>query len=203
MMSAIITGFLLCFSLNCVIGAQNTYLFRQGVRNEYVYSLAGFCTVSDFVLIIAGVYGMSLIVNQFYIDLFLVLSALCLLLYGVYRIKNVMSLSYGASEEVYLQRSFKKSVMAMSAFTLLNPHVYLDTVILIGSASLQYNYDEKIFYILGATVASIIFFYGVAILSRLFSTLSKNIALLKSVDIITSIILFFISFAMVKATSFV
>ena len=203
MVNAIITGFLLCFSLNCVIGAQNTYLFRQGVRNEYVYSLAGFCTVSDFVLIMAGVYGMSLIVSQFYIDLFLVLSALCLLLYGVYRIKNVMSLSYGASEEVYLQRSFKKSIMAMSAFTLLNPHVYLDTVILIGSASLQYNYDEKIFYILGATVASIIFFYGVAILSRLFSTLSKNIALLKSVDIITSIILFIISFAMVKATSFV
>ena len=203
MMSAIITGFLLCFSLNCVIGAQNTYLFRQGVRNEYVYSLAGFCTVSDFVLIIAGVYGMSLIVSQFYIDLFLVLSALCLLLYGVYRIKNVMSLSYGASEEVYLQRSFKKSIMAMSAFTLLNPHVYLDTVILIGSASLQYNYDEKIYYILGATLASIIFFYGVAIISRIFSSLSKNIALLKSVDIITSIILFIISFAMVKATSFV
>ena len=203
MMSAIITGFLLCFSLNCVIGAQNTYLFRQGVRNEYAYSLAGFCTVSDFVLILAGVYGMSLIVSQFYIVLFLVLSALCLLLYGVYRIKNVMSLSYGASEEVYLQRSFKKSVMAMSAFTLLNPHVYLDTVILIGSASLQYNYDEKIFYILGATVASIIFFYGVAILSRLFSSLSKNIVLLKSVDIITSTILFIISFAMVKATSFV
>ena len=202
-MSAIITGFLLCFSLNCVIGAQNTYLFRQGVRNEYVYSLAGFCTVSDFVLIIAGVYGMSLIVSQFYIDLFLVLSALCLLLYGVYRIKNVIFLSYGSSEEVYLQRSFKKSIMAMSAFTLLNPHVYLDTVILIGSASLQYNYDEKIFYILGATIASILFFYGVAILSRLFSSLSKNIALLKSVDIITSIILFIISFAMVKATSFI
>ena len=202
-MSAIITGFLLCFSLNCVIGAQNTYLFRQGVRNEYVYSLAGFCTVSDFVLILAGVYGMSLIVSQFYIDLFLILSALCLLLYGVYRIKNVIFLSYGSSEEVYLQRSFKKSIMAMSAFTLLNPHVYLDTVILIGSASLQYNYDEKIFYILGATIASILFFYGVAILSRLFSSLSKNIVLLKSVDIITSIILFIISFAMVKATSFI
>ena len=139
MMSAIITGFLLCFSLNCVIGAQNTYLFRQGVRNEYVYSLAGFCTVSDFVLIIAGVYGMSLIVSQFYIDLFLILSALCLLLYGVYRIKNVMSLSYGASEEVYLQRSFKKSVMAMSAFTLLNPHVYLDTCLLYTSPSPRDN----------------------------------------------------------------
>ncbi len=114
-----------------------------------------------------------------------------------------MSLSYGVSEEVYLQRSFKKSILTMSAFTLLNPHVYLDTVILIGSASLQYNKDEKIFYILGATIASIIFFYGVAILSKLFSSLSKNIALLKSVDVITSIILFIISFAMVKATSFI
>tara|TARA_Y100001935_G_C17060764_1_gene386609 strand:+ start:43 stop:651 length:609 start_codon:yes stop_codon:yes gene_type:complete len=202
-MSAIITGFMLCFSLNCVIGAQNTYLFRQGVRNEYVYSLAAFCTISDFVLIMAGVYGMSLIVSQFYIDLFLILSALCLLFYGIYRIKNIMSLSYGVSDEIYLQRSFRKSILAMSAFTLLNPHVYLDTVILIGSASLQYNRDEKIFYILGATVASIVFFYGVAILSRLFSSLSKNITLLKSVDVITSIILFVISFAMLKATSFI
>ena len=47
MLSPILTGFMLCFSLNCVVGAQNTYLFRQGMRNEYVYTLAIFCILSN------------------------------------------------------------------------------------------------------------------------------------------------------------
>lgn len=203
MLSAFFTGFMLCFSLNCVIGAQNTYLFRQGIRNEYVYTLATFCTISDFILILAGVYGMSLIVNQFYIDLFLVLSALCLIFYGVLRVKKVISLSYGINKEDFLEKSLKKSLLAMAAFTLLNPHVYLDTVILIGSASLQYTAHDKIYYIIGATIASVIFFYGVAVFSKMFSSFSNNVLVLKIVDLITGGILFIISFAMIKATSFV
>ena len=99
MLGAFFTGFMLCFSLNCVIGTQNTYLFRQGIRNEYVYILATFCTVCDFILILAGVYGMSLIVNQFYTDLFLILSALTLIIYGVLRVKKLILLSYGVSKE--------------------------------------------------------------------------------------------------------
>src|SRR5210317_1014925 len=110
MLSAFFTGFMLCFSLNCVIGAQNTYLFRQGIRNEYVYTLATFCTVSDFVLILGGVYGMSLIVNQFYVDLFLVLSALCLIFYGFIRVKKVISLSYGISKEDFLEEFEEKLI---------------------------------------------------------------------------------------------
>ena len=202
MLGAFFTGFMLCFSLNCVIGAQNTYLFRQGIRNEYVYILATFCTICDFILILAGVYGMSLIVNQFYTDLFLILSALTLIIYGVLRVKKLISLSYGVSKEDFLEKSLKKSLLAMAAFTLLNPHVYLDTVILIGSASLQYNVHDKIYYIVGATFASIIFFYGVAVFSKMFSSFSNNVLVLKVVDLITGGILFIISFAMIKATSF-
>ncbi|MBL6769860.1 MAG: LysE family transporter [Rhizobiales bacterium] len=202
MLGAFFTGFMLCFSLNCVIGAQNTYLFRQGIRNEYVYILATFCTICDFILILAGVYGMSLIVNQFYTDLFLILSALTLIIYGVLRVKKLISLSYGVSKEDFLEKSLKKSLLAMVAFTLLNPHVYLDTVILIGSASLQYNVHDKIYYIIGATFASIIFFYGVAVFSKMFSSFSNNVLVLKVVDLITGGILFIISFAMIKATSF-
>ena len=144
MLSPILTGFMLCFSLNCVVGAQNTYLFRQGMRNEYVYTLAIFCILSDLLLITIGVYGMSLIVNQFYIDVFLLLSAACLFVYGFIRIKNIVGLSYNLNEKVYMQKNLRKSMLTMIAFTLLNPHVYLDTIILIGSASLQYNDNEKI-----------------------------------------------------------
>ena len=144
MLSPILTGFMLCFSLNCVVGAQNTYLFRQGMRNEYVYTLAIFCILSDLLLITIGVYGMSLIVNQFYIDVFLLLSAACLFGYGFIRIKNIVGLSYNLNEKVYMQKNLRKSMLTMIAFTLLNPHVYLDTIILIGSASLQYNDNEKL-----------------------------------------------------------
>ena len=202
MLGAFFTGFMLCFSLNCVIGAQNTYLFRQGIRNEYVYILATFCTICDFILILAGVYGMSLIVNQFYTDLFLILSALTLIIYGVLRVKKLISLSYGVSKEDFLEKSLKKSLLAMVAFTLLNPHVDLDTVILIGRASLHSNVHDNIYYIIGATFASVIFFYGVAVFSKMFSSFSNNVLVLKVVDLITGGILFIISFAMIKATSF-
>ncbi len=203
MSGPLFTGFLLCFSLNCVIGAQNTYLFRQGVRNEYVYTLACFCIISDFVLILLGVYGMSLIVNQFYIDLFLTLSAVCLIFYAILRLRNVLKIRYNIDKENYLAKSLKKSLITMSVFTLLNPHVYLDTVILIGSASLQFNAYNKITYIIGATAASIVFFFGVAILSKLLSTFSHSIILLKIIDIGTAIILVMISVIMLKATSFI
>jgi L-lysine exporter family protein LysE/ArgO len=203
MLSPILTGFMLCFSLNCVVGAQNTYLFRQGMRNEYVYTLAIFCILSDLLLITIGVYGMSLIVNQFYIDVFLLLSAACLFGYGFIRIKNIVGLSYNLNEKVYMQKNLRKSMLTMIAFTLLNPHVYLDTIILIGSASLQYNDNEKLYYILGATFASVIFFYGVAAISKLFSSFSKNIILLKIIDFIMGIILFIIAIMMLKASSFI
>ena len=202
MITPLITGFMLCFSLNCVVGAQNTYLFRQGIRNEYVYILASFCILSDFILIIAGVYGMSLIVNQFYIDLFLILSAICLFIYGIIRLKNILVSSYGSNEEVYLQKNFRRTMLTMVIFTLLNPHVYLDTVILIGSASLQYSNNERIYYIFGATLASVIFFYGIAIISKLFVAFSKNIVLLKVIDFIMGIILFIIAVMMIRASSF-
>ena len=203
MSGPLFTGFLLCFSLNCVIGAQNTYLFRQGVRNEYVYTLACFCIVSDFILILLGVYGMSLIVNQFYIDLFLTLSAACLVFYAMLRLRNVIKIRYNIDKENYLSKSLKKSLITMSVFTLLNPHVYLDTVILIGSASLQFNSYDKVSYIIGATIASVLFFFGIAVLSKLLSAFSHSITLLKIIDIGTAIILVIISFIMLKSTSFI
>jgi L-lysine exporter family protein LysE/ArgO len=102
-----------------------------------------------------------------------------------------------------MQKNLRKSMLTMIAFTLLNPHVYLDTIILIGSASLQYNDNEKLYYILGATFASVIFFYGVAAISKLFSSFSKNIILLKIIDFIMGIILFIIAIMMLKASSFI
>ena len=94
-------------------------------------------------------------------------------------------------------------MLTMVIFTLLNPHVYLDTVILIGSASLQYSNNERLYYILGATLASIIFFYGIAVISKLFVTFSKNVLLLKIVDFIMGIILFIIAVMMIRASSFI
>tara|TARA_Y100000590_G_scaffold348397_2_gene399412 strand:+ start:22111 stop:22551 length:441 start_codon:yes stop_codon:yes gene_type:complete len=146
---------------------------------------------------------MSLIVNQFYIDLFLTLSAVCLIFYAILRLRNVLKIRYNIDKENYLAKSLKKSLITMSVFTLLNPHVYLDTVILIGSASLQFNAYNKITYIIGATAASIVFFFGVAILSKLLSTFSHSIILLKIIDIGTAIILVMISVIMLKATSFI
>ncbi len=155
-----VQGLLLGFGLIVAIGAQNAFVLRQGLRREHVGSVVLFCAVADAVLIAAGVLGMAQALGQ-HPGLARVLAlagAVFLAVYGwqalrrarqVHRL-NVVEGSAGLRRGAAMAQA--------AAFTLLNPHVYLDTVLLVGSIGAQQPATLRGWFIAGASSASLVWF---------------------------------------------
>ncbi len=172
--TAALAGFLLGASLIIAIGAQNAFVLRQGLKREHVFVLCFLCALADAVLIIAGVAGLGTLVKQFPLLLKVVTAggALFLLIYGALAFKRAVSpgvLAAGNTGPLPL----KAAIVTVLGFTLLNPHVYLDTVVLLGGLSAQYEGTDRFAYAAGACLASFVWFfslgYGARILSPLFA----------------------------------
>ena len=165
-------GFALSFSLILAIGAQNAFVLRQGLMRQHIGVLVLFCALSDAVLIIAGVAGLAPLLAQWLVSVERWLfagAAGWLAIYGLMRgyaaWRGAAAIEMGDGKDNGLA-----ATLAMAAvLTFGNPHVYLDTVVLIGTVSLQFENAAKIAFALGAVSASFAFFtslgYGAAALS--------------------------------------
>ncbi|RMF13176.1 MAG: amino acid transporter [Gammaproteobacteria bacterium] len=158
-----IEGFLTSGSLIMAIGAQNAWVLAQGLRRNHVGTIALTCATLDMLLIFAGVAGLGVLISQ-HPSLLLVASgggALFLTLYGLRALFNALRPgALVAANGAPLSR--RQTVLTALAITLLNPHVYLDTVLLIGSIGGQYPVAERMTFALGAASASFVWFYGLA-----------------------------------------
>ena len=140
-----IQGLLLGFSLIVAIGAQNLFVFNQGLIGKYVMIVCLFCSLSDALLILIGYSGLYLIIeNNVILQNFIILIGfLWLLGYGVLKIREGMSFDQESNLDIQIShtnnRNLYKTILAISGITWLNPHVYLDTVFLIGSICLLYT----------------------------------------------------------------
>ena len=158
--AAFVNGFLMSLVLIVAIGAQNAYVLRQGLRREHVSAVVLFCAASDALLITAGVAGMAQALKgrPAVATALAGLGALFLGAYGLralWRARQPGALQAKA-QGVSLSRT---AVLAQAAgFTLLNPHVYLDTVLLVGSTGAQYGGALKAWFIAGSAVASALWF---------------------------------------------
>ncbi|WP_425078645.1 LysE/ArgO family amino acid transporter [Ruegeria denitrificans] len=173
MPTSVIAGFALGFSLILAIGAQNAFILRQGLRREHVFFLCLTCAVSDAILIGAGVAGFGTLAQAapWFETVMRYGGAAFLIWYGLRSLRSswlggsVMEIGNGK------RTSLKAALLTVFAFTWLNPHVYLDTVVLIGSISAQY--DDRLGFALGAMTSSFVFFfslgYGAGILSPVFA----------------------------------
>ncbi|WP_137700151.1 LysE/ArgO family amino acid transporter [Marimonas lutisalis] len=172
-MQAAIAGFALGFSLILAIGAQNAFVLRQGIRREHVFVTVFTCALSDAILIAAGVAGFGALARAIpWLEWAMrAFGAAFLIWYGA---RNFWSAWQGgevldAGGEA--RHSLRGVLLTVLALTWLNPHVYLDTVVLLGSVSAQY--DDKIAFALGAMAASFTFFfslgYGARLLAPLFA----------------------------------
>src|SRR5262245_45518093 len=161
-------GFLLAAGLIIAIGAQNAFVLRQGLARRHVFAVATLCALSDIVLIAAGIAGLGSLVRAAPILLFWITLAggLFLAAYGVMAFVRALKpgrLSPAAKGET------RRSVTLATAlvFTFLNPHVYLDTVMLIGAVSSRYQSSAAVAFGAGAGLASIAWFYGLGFGARL------------------------------------
>jgi L-lysine exporter family protein LysE/ArgO len=153
-------GLALSFGLIVAIGAQNAFVLRQGLRREHVGSVVLFCSVADAVLISAGVFGMAQALGnrpQLAQALALV-GAVFLVWYGwkaLLRVRQAGHLHAALGGEALGRGA---AVAQAAAFTLLNPHVYLDTVLLVGSVGAQQPGALQGWFVAGASIASMVWF---------------------------------------------
>jgi L-lysine exporter family protein LysE/ArgO len=160
-LSALTTGFGLSLGLIVAIGAQNAFVLRQGLRREHVGAIVLFCAVADALLMAAGVFGMAQALQAMpaLATGLTVFGALFLLAYGIkalWRARQPQALSAaGASNRTSLTSALAQT----AAFTLLNPHVYLDTVLLVGAIGAQQG-DARGWFVGGAALASAAWFFS-------------------------------------------
>lgn len=173
MTASMFPGFALGFSLILAIGAQNAFVLRQGLRREHVFALCLTCAVSDAILIAAGVAGFGSLAQAapWFEPMMRYGGALFLMWYGLRSLASAWR-GGAALELAEGQRtSLRAALLTVLAFTWLNPHVYLDTVVLIGSISAQY--PDRLAFAVGAMSASFVFFfslgYGARVLSPVFA----------------------------------
>ena len=172
-MSAFLSGFSLGFSLILAIGAQNAFVLKQGLKRNHIFIICSICSISDALLITLGVLGFGLIIKEAPLiePITRYGGALFLTLYGIRSLISSWKTTNSLSPDQRCGLSLRASILACLAFTWLNPHVYLDTVVLMGSISSQFE-GNKTSFTLGAVTASFLFFfllgYGARVLTPIF-----------------------------------
>jgi L-lysine exporter family protein LysE/ArgO len=174
MNSPLLVGFIASFTLIAAIGAQNAFVLRQGIRGEHVLTVVAVCTVSDILLISAGIAGFGALINAHpsVVDIAKFGGAAFLIGYGLlaaWRAWRPSTLTPSDAAPVRLAQV----VITCLALTFLNPHVYLDTVVLLGAIANEHRDDRWLFGI-GAVTASAVWFASLGLgarrLANLFAT---------------------------------
>lgn len=180
MLPSALAGFGLGLSLIIAIGAQNLFVLRQGIRREHVLAVAVVCAVSDAVLILLGVSGVGLVLTAvpWLIDAVRWAGAAFLVAYGVLAARRALQPAAQAREAADAQAAeitgsgsvatrirLAPVVLTCLALTWLNPHVYLDTVFLLGSVASTHG-DARWAFAAGAVTASMVWFFGLAFGAR-------------------------------------
>ncbi len=189
MTAPLLAGFLLGLSLILPIGAQNAFVLRIGLRGEHVLAVCLTCALSDAVLILAGVSGFAQLSARVpWVETVLLYGGVAFLL--VYGARSFMAAlksdALKASETA--PAGLGKAVLTCLALTWLNPHVYLDTVVLIGSISTQFDQGKELFA-MGAMLASFVFFFSLGFGARLLKPLFARPVTWRILDIAIGLIM--------------
>lgn len=172
---AALSGLGFGLSLIVAIGAQNAFVLRQGVRGQHVLPVVAVCAVSDIVLIGAGVAGFGTVVESFPAVLTVAryAGAAFLIGYALLAARRALGSSALIADAAGASVAVGASVLTCLALTWLNPHVYLDTVVLLGSFASAYAAPDRWFLAAGAMLASVLWFlalgYGARRLGPLFA----------------------------------
>jgi len=187
-MSAFVYGLGIGFSLILAIGAQNAFVLKQGLKQQYVFWVCFICALSDSILIYFGVTGFSKVIANF--PLLLTVSkyfgAAFLFLYGLRNFYSAIKNSSSLNPSDIEKDSLLKIIGICLAFTWLNPHVYLDAIILIGSISVQFS-DQLYQFAAGTILASWIFFFSVGYGAKMLLPLFKRAPSWKILDVLIGI----------------
>jgi L-lysine exporter family protein LysE/ArgO len=198
--SAFTTGFALSATLIIAIGAQNAFVLRQGIRKEHVAPIVAFCAIADLLLIGVGVAGLAGILGDSptLVALLTIAGSAFLLWYGIRALQRALlpqSLRAAAGNEPL---SLGNAMAQAAGFTLLNPHVYLDTVLLMGSIGTRQPPDMRIWFVGGAACASGVWFTTLGFGARLLAPIFARPRAWQVLDTLVGLTMLFLAVVLIR-----
>ncbi|MCP9308428.1 LysE/ArgO family amino acid transporter [Zymomonas mobilis] len=191
-----LSGFALSASLIMAIGAQNLFVLRQGLKKEHIGAIVLFCGLSDALLITLGVSGIGAFLSKIpqLSKIFTLAGFLFLSYYSIMALRRAMksedSLNLSKGHSV----SLAKALFTVAAFTWLNPHVYIDTVFLMGTAASAQPYSLRPIFGIGASAASFVWFFALGYAARFLQPIFQHPRSWQRLDILTGSVMLFLAF---------
>nr|WP_019277482.1 LysE/ArgO family amino acid transporter [Vibrio coralliilyticus] len=183
------------------IGAQNAYVLNQGIKRNHHLTTATICSVLDVIFISLGIFGGGAVLSQNETLLTVVtLGGIAFLtFYGLLSVKSAMQTNRASeSKRQVVERGRRAVILGALAVTVLNPHLYLDTVVILGSIGGQFEGQDRISFALGTIMASFVWFYTLSIgAAKLGPTLSRP-RVKQGIDIVVAIMMFTIALMLIN-----
>jgi len=185
-------------SLIVAIGSQNTFVLKQGLRNHHLLLVCTICALSDAVLILLGVSGFGAVVKKYpAIEMTARYGgALFLIIYACLNFKSALVDNHALNPKSVPLEAMSKTVLMCLGFTWLNPHVYLDTVVLLGSLS-TVHYPAHWWFAFGACTASFVFFFALGFGARVLAPLFENPVVWKYLEFFIGVVMLSIAASLV------
>ena len=195
----LLKGFIVTFSLIVAIGAQNAYVLKLGLLRQHVLKAVLFCIFSDFLLISAGVLGLGFFIqdNQTLINSIAIFGIVFLCFYAFLSFKSALKNESLKIDDEVKTNPLKQVLSMLFIFTYLNPHTYLDTVLLIGGIGANIETSIKVYFLFGAVSASAIWFTTLGFGARILIPLFKKPITWKVLDISIGILMLFIAYSLI------
>lgn len=201
LLEAALTGFLIGLGLIVAIGAQNAFVLRQGLMHRHVLAVTTVCALSDALLIVAGVAGLGTLVQSSprLLTVATLGGAAFLAVYGLLAARRALHPGVLVAAGDGSGKGLKATLAAALAFTFLNPHVYLDTVVLVGSLSGQFSGAARWAFAAGAMIASALWFYGLGFGARLVAPVFARPGAWRVLDGLIALVMWAIALSLVAS----
>ncbi len=200
-MEYLVLGFFTGLSLILAIGAQNIFVIEQGLKKQNVFLVCLVCSLSDLLLIFSGILLFHFFHQYFnlYVELILNITLIIFLIYFIY--SKIKSFKINVNFNLEFKDIPRFEILLKTlGFTYLNAHVYSDTVFFLGNFSKNFLFNEKIYFGMGASIASFIFFFLLGFLSVYFSKYAKSDKTWKYINIFIVGFMSSLTFYIIKET---
>lgn len=189
-------GLMLGSALILPLGPQNAFVLNQGIKRQYHIMIASLCSLSDVLLICAGIFGGSALLMRapWLLALITWAGVAFLAWYGLGALKIALSRRPAVANSLSVKQSRLRIIMTMLAVTWLNPHVYLDTFVVLGSLGGQLDVEPRRWFALGTMSASLLWFFSLALLASWLAPLLKTSKAQRIINALVGGIMWYIAF---------
>lgn len=194
------TGFLTAFALILAIGAQNAFVLKQGIMRSHVFWVCLICALSDAILISAGVAGFGIVVETYpTLPRIMAMGGTAFLVF--YAFTRFWAAYKGGDTQAIAgtEAALLPTLLTCLALTWLNPHVYLDTLGLIGAVSTQFTgMPQKLAFGIGAALSSFVFFFGLGYGARMLAPIMKTARTWQILDVLIGLLMLYLAYGLLR-----